>query len=125
MLLFLIFVVLRCLVNLLLALEVDLPDVVRHCEYLALICHFLRQLRQDILRGHRREEPMSSVRTLLVVFQVEQDCVWVVALALSKFRVRVPPVDLVANGVATAWLRLNVRLHGLFAILLLLSDGLV
>lgn len=68
---------------------------------------------------------MSLVITLLEVFETEQDSVWVISLALSQLRVVDPPVDLVTGSVATARLGLNVGLHGLLAVLLLLSDGLV
>jgi len=117
--------ILRRLVDLLLALEVDLPDVVGDLEGLILNLQILSELGEDLLGWNRREEAVCLVGALLVLFEREQDSAWIVSFAFSQFRVFVPSVVGLAFSVTTARLGLDVSLHGLLAVLLLLSHGFV
>ena len=118
-------VVLGLLVDLLFALEVDLPDGVGDFVGLALDLQVLCQLGEDLFGWDGREEPMGAVRAFLVFLEGQEDGVWVVTLAFGELGVLVPSVVDVALGVATAGLRLDMVLHCLFAVLLLLGDRLV
>ena len=92
LLLLLVSIFVRRLVDLLLALKVDLPDVVGDLEGLILNLQILNQFRKDLLGRDRREEAVRLVGAFLVLLEREQDSVLVVSFALSQFRVFVPPV---------------------------------
>jgi len=124
-LLFLISVFPWSLVDLFFHVEVYAPVSLRNFEILTKIYHLLGQLSQNIFRGHRREEPVSVLDPLLVVFKRQQHCVFIFALSLRKFWVINPAVDLVAHCVSTARLVFHMLLHLLLAVLLLLSELLV
>ena len=116
--------ILRLLVNLLFALEVDFPDVVSDLEGLVLELQIFNQLRKDLLRRDRREKAVSPIGAFLVLLECEQNRVAVVPLTLGQLGVFVPPVVELISDV-TARLSLNMRFHGLLAVLLLLRHGLV
>jgi len=124
-LLFLISIFSWPLIDLFFHVEVDAPVSFRNFEILTKIDHLLGQLSQDIFRGHRREEPMRVLNTLLVVFEGQKHRVFVFALCLRKFWVINPAVNLVSHCVSTARLVFHVLFHLLLAVLLLLSELLV
>ena len=115
----------RRLVDLLLALEIDLPDVVGDLEGLILNLQILRQFGEDLLGRDRREEAVCLVGAFLVLLEREQDSARVISFLFSQFRVFVPSVVELAFGITAARLGLDVSLHGLLAVLLLLCHGLV
>lgn len=65
--LFFFIVILTWRVDLLLALEVELPRGVRYLELLVSDLHLLGQSRENLLWRHRREEAMCAVRRVLPV----------------------------------------------------------
>lgn len=105
--------------------EVDAPHFVTDRELLAFICHLFREVRQDILRGESRKEPMSLISALLIRFQAQQDRVLAILFCLSQLGVVEPSVNFVSDGVPTPRLTLDVRLHCLLAFGLLPSDVFV
>ena len=68
---------------------------------------------------------MRAVGAFLVLFESEQDSVWVISLTFGQLGVFVPPVVELALSITTTRLGLNMRLHGLLAVLLLLCHSFV